>query len=125
MELKIIKEEKSALPRKEITCTITYEETTPSRQQLLQSITAKQKTKPELTIVKKIKTDYGEKTATVTAYIYDNEETLKAIEYPKVIEKNTLKKEEKKEEAEESSDAPKEENKEAEAPAEEKKEGEQ
>ncbi|MCF7865964.1 hypothetical protein K9L67_02135 [Candidatus Woesearchaeota archaeon] len=98
MELKIINETKSALPRKEIICTLAYDVTTPSRQQLIQSISTKQKAKSELVVVKKINPNYGEKTAEVTAYIYDNEDALKAIEFPKVLEKNTLKKVEKTEE---------------------------
>lgn len=88
MELKITKEEKSALPRKEIECVVTYEGVTPSRAQLVQSISSKTKAKNTLIIVKNIYTTYGDKTAKINAYIYDNEEAMNAIEYAKMVEKN-------------------------------------
>ncbi|MCF7871456.1 hypothetical protein K9L97_00295 [Candidatus Woesearchaeota archaeon] len=106
MELKQIQETKSALPRKELKYELKYNETTPSRKQLQQSISTKQKSKPELTIIKKIMPTYGEKTAEVTALIYENEEAMKAIEYPKVIEKNIPKKEEAKDNEQKSDSQP-------------------
>lgn len=127
MDLKIVKEEKSALPRKEIECDLVYENVTPSRLQLVQSIANKTKAKEALVIVKKIDTTYGDKTAKVTAYIYDNEDAMSKIEYKKVIEKNTPKAPEQpadsnNQEAEEKTEKPKAEEKVEEAKPEEKKE---
>ena len=112
MEFKIKKEEKSALPRKEVIADLIYEGTTPSRAEIKQKISAKIKSKPELTIVKTIKPAYGENRAVVTVYVYDNVDAMNSIEYAGVVTKSIPpKKEEKK--AEE---------KPAEAPAPEKKE---
>lgn len=88
MDLKIVKEEKSALPRKEIKCELVYEQVTPSRSQIVQSIASKTKAKDTLIIVKNIYTTYGDKKAKINAYIYDNEDAMNAIEYKKMVEKN-------------------------------------
>ena len=113
MELKIMEQKNSALSRKDITAEVTFENTTPSRQQLKQSIATKAKAKPELLIVKNVYNDYGQRKAIVHAHLYEDEESMKAIEYPKMLEKNAVKEEPKKEEAPE---------KKQEAPSEEKKE---
>jgi len=128
----------SALPRSEVQAIVTFDGTTPSRQELIKNLSSKLKSKAELVVIKNIYTAYGDKEASIIAYIYDNEDALKSIEYKTMIEKNTLKKEEPKDkeskssEAEQpskaSSDKPAEkapntpENAEAEKPAEEKKE---
>ena len=114
MDIKIIKEEKSVMQRKELTLEVTFEKSTPKRLDLKKEIAKKTKTKEDLLIIKKILTNYGERTAKVLAYAYKDEETLKKIEYPKVIEKNTPKKEAKEETPEEEvKEKPKEEPKEA------------
>jgi small subunit ribosomal protein S24e len=100
MDIKIINEKQAIIPRKEITLEVTFEKSTPKRLDLKKEIAKKTKNKEELLILKKIITNYGKRTAKITAYVYKDEETLKKIEYSKVIEKNTPKAE-KKEESEE------------------------
>ena len=97
MDIKIIKEEKSVMPRKELTLEVTFEKSTPKRLDLKKEIATKTKNKEDLLIIKKIITDYGKRKSKVTAYVYNDEETLKKIEYPKVIEKNFPKQEKKEE----------------------------
>ncbi|MCC7574320.1 hypothetical protein KO361_01910 [Candidatus Woesearchaeota archaeon] len=106
MDIKIINEKQAIIPRKEITLEVTFEKSTPKRLDLKKEIAKKTKNKEELLILKKILTDYGKRTAKITAYAYKDEETLKKIEYSKVIEKNTPKAE-KKEETEEKQESPK------------------
>lgn len=101
MDVKILSQEKTALPRQEVLAEVSYEEVTPSRAQLKKSVAAKTKSKEALVIVKTIKNHYGSRKSIVTAYVYDSEDSMKAIEFPKVLEKNAVK-EEKKEESEES-----------------------
>jgi ribosomal protein S24E len=97
MDIKIINEKQAIIPRKEINLEVKFEHSTPKRLDLKKEIAKITKTKEELLILKKILTDYGNKTAKVTAYAYKDEETLKKIEYPKVIEKNSPKVEKKEE----------------------------
>jgi ribosomal protein S24E len=102
MELKIDSQEKSVLPRQDITATVTFGQVTPSRKELKKALAKKAGVKEELIIVRNIYTEYGERKAFVKAYAYDNEEALKNVEYDKAIEKNKSagpKKEEKTEEA--------------------------
>ena len=87
----------ATIPRKEIMLEVKFEKSTPKRLDLKREIAKKTKEKEELLIIKKIITDYGNRCAKVTAYAYKDEDTLKKIEYPKVVEKN-FPKEEKKEE---------------------------
>jgi len=116
MEFKIKKEEKSALPRKEVIVDLIYEGTTPSRAEIKQKILAKIKSKPELTIVKTIKPAYGENRAVVTVYVYDNVDAMNSIEYAGVVTKSVPPKKEEKADEKPAEEKP------TEAPAPEKKE---
>jgi small subunit ribosomal protein S24e len=67
------------LKREEITQVIACE-ATPSRKTLQEKIAAKQGSKPELTVIKNIKTQFGQKKVEVVAYIYDDMKSLLAAE---------------------------------------------
>ena len=97
MDIKIIQEKQATVPRQEIKLEVAFEKSTPKRLDLKREISKKIKQKEELIIIKKIITDYGKRSAQVTAYAYRDEETLKKIEYPKVVEKNFPKQEKKEE----------------------------
>jgi small subunit ribosomal protein S24e len=97
MDIKIIQEKQATVPRREIMLEVTFEKSTPNRLDLKREIAKKTKEKEELLIIKKIITDYGKRCAKVTAYAYRDEDTLKKIEYPKVVEKNFPKQEKKEE----------------------------
>ncbi len=131
MELKIESQEKSVLPRQDITATVSFGQVTPSRKELKKALAKKAGVKEELVIVRNVYTEYGERKAFVKAYAYDSEDALKHIEYAKVIEKNKSAEPKKEEKTEESpakeekpkEEAPKQEEKKEEPPkAEEKKE---
>ncbi len=97
MDIKIIQEKQSVVPRKEIMLEVNFEKSTPKRLDLKKEIAKKTNQKEDLIIIKKILTDYGTRCAKVTAYVYKDEDVLKKIEYPKVVEKNFPKVEKKEE----------------------------
>ena len=98
MDIKIINEKQAVVPRKEINLEVKFENSTPKRLELKKEIAKITKQKEELLIIKKIITDYGKRQAKVIAYAYKDEETLKKIEFPKVVEKNFPKPEKQEEE---------------------------
>lgn len=120
MELKVLSQEKSVLPRKEISAVVEFEKITPARKNIKKELAKQIKGKEDLLIIKKVYGEYGERKAKITAYLYDTNEALESIEYAKVIEKNKTSEEKPKEEAKGETPA-KEEVKTEEKPAEEKK----
>jgi len=93
MELKILNQVKSALPRTEVEAHVTFADKTPSRRELQEAIAKKAKGKPELVVIKSIKTKYGSKEAFFNASVYDNKEAMTGAEQAKVLKKNEIKKE--------------------------------
>ncbi len=98
MEIKKLSEEQSVLPRKEFVFLVEYEEKTPSRQELKQSLASKVKAKQELIVVKNINNHYGSKKSEVLVHVYDKEEDLKTIEEEYLVKKNQPPKKEEEEE---------------------------
>ena len=92
MDVKDVKSSKLLLPRKEVSVFVSFEGATPGRKQLRKSVADKVKAKEELVIVRHVYTKYGSKEAEVIAYVYDNEDALKALEYEKMMQKNSDKK---------------------------------
>lgn len=89
MEVKDVQSNKILLPRKEVTVSIVFEGSTPGRAQLRKSVADKIKAKEELVIIRHIYTKYGSKEAEVVAYVYENENALKSLEYEKMMQKNS------------------------------------
>jgi small subunit ribosomal protein S24e len=89
MDIKDVQSNKILLPRKEVKALISFEQAIPTRKQLKKSIADKLKVKEELVIVRHVYSKYGTKDAEVIAYIYDNEEALKSLEYEKMMQKNS------------------------------------
>jgi ribosomal protein S24E len=92
MNINDIQSNKILLPRKEVKVLISFEQAIPTRKQLKKSIADKLKVKEELVIVRHIYNKYGTKDAEVVAFVYDNEEALKSLEYEKMMQKNSDKK---------------------------------
>ncbi|MGM5481531.1 MAG: 30S ribosomal protein S24e [Nanobdellota archaeon] len=102
MEVKIIsQEENKSLSRTEVKASIVYEGTTPSRKDIQKEIAKKLKAKEELTIIKTIKTGFGEAKATVYANAYTDENVLKRAERKNLVEKHAGHEPKKEEAAEE------------------------
>ncbi len=86
--------ENKLLSRKEVTATINFDGPTPSRKKVLKTVADELKAKAETTIIKQILTNYGKSFAKVTAYVYDNKETMEKLERKNLIEKHQEKKKE-------------------------------
>ena len=59
---------------------IVFEGKTPSRVELMKDLSHKLSSKPEMTVVRKITTDYGSERALLNGYVYDDEKILKKLE---------------------------------------------
>lgn len=89
MELKIISQnENKSLFRTEVEASIVFEKTTPTRKDIQKEIAKKLKSKEDLTIIKTVKTAFGEAKATVFANVYTDENVLKTLERKNLIEKH-------------------------------------
>lgn len=89
MELKILKEqENTLLKRKDVTARIFFQGATPSRQDIAEELAGQTKTSRDKVIVASIKPAFGETSATVTARLYTDLETMKEVERDNLVEKN-------------------------------------
>jgi small subunit ribosomal protein S24e len=94
------KKENKLLNRTEVEFEVSYESSTPSRQQVIQKLAALLKVKSNLVILSELRSDFGNKKAKAKANIYVDEETMQDIEREYLI-KRSHKEESKKEEAKE------------------------
>ena len=100
MDLEIQKQrETPLLSRTRVSAMVTFEDETPSRAKLQQSIADKLKKNPKLVIIRHIYQRYGKKQAKVIAHVYDKEENIVQLEGKSLVEKHNKKEEPKKEEA--------------------------
>jgi len=74
------KKESPLLSRIEIKGTLSFDQATPSNEELKKNLADNQKTKPELVVIKHIYTEYGKPQAEVIAYIYESKEALEKTE---------------------------------------------
>ncbi len=129
MDIKITEKEEGPLSRVRLTGEIIFESVTPSYEEVRKKISSSLNCDEKLIVIKNIYTKFGLKKASVFAYAYKNEESMKKIE-PKPKEKKAktekpeeAKKQEKKKEqpVETKEEKPKEEKKEEPEKKEEKK----
>ncbi len=113
----IEKKENTALGREELTAQVFFSEATPSRSDVIKAVAATTKSKENLVVVRKLQGNYGGGSATLTAHIYKERETLENVEREYMRTRNTVKEEP----AEEKSEAKAEEPAEEKAPTEEAK----
>ncbi len=91
MELEITtKEEKPLLKQTEVVATIRFTGATPSKREVVAALAAALKAKQELVIVRAIETRYGEQSARVHAFRYQDRESLELVERPSMVKKNTF-----------------------------------
>ncbi len=99
MKLEITeKKENKAMQRNEVLFKIEDAKITPSRKELKPKIAAMLNTKEQLVVIKKVSHPFGGREATITVNAYQNEATLKKLEPKHLIERDSGKKKEKKEE---------------------------
>ncbi|MBN1175545.1 30S ribosomal protein S24e [Candidatus Woesearchaeota archaeon] len=80
--------ENPLLSRKEIVAKINFEGNTPNRKDVQVELAKKAKIDEKLLIIKKIDTLFGETSANITAYAYENEEVMKRNERKNLVEKH-------------------------------------
>ncbi len=109
MELSIVsKEEKPLLSRTEVIVDITFEASTPKKEEIKKKISSMMKSDSSLVVVKKVYNIYGKKKSKVLAFVYTNEKDMKRIE-PKPKTKKEGEKEKKEAPKESREEKPKEE----------------
>ena len=88
MELKLLeKKEAPLLSRTEVKAELTFENATPSNEQVRDKIASLMSVNNSLVVIKNIYTKFGARKASVNALVYSDENTLKRIE-PKIKEKD-------------------------------------
>lgn len=101
MEIKITQNKRNeVLGRSEIIAELMQKEV-PSKIEVTKALTAQLNTKPELVIIKKIDSKYGQQKVIVDANVYDKEEEMNKIERKYMLKRNETKKEEGNEQAKE------------------------
>ncbi len=89
MNITIIdKKENPVLSRTEIVANIIFDKATPSRKEIQKSIAKEAKGDEKLTIIKNIKTQFGDSKAVVSALIYASEDVMNKLERKNLIEKH-------------------------------------
>jgi len=95
MDIDLIgKKENKTLQRQELVFNAKEAKITPSRKELLPKIAAMAGAKENLTVIKSIMHAFGEKSATIKANVYENENALKKAELRHLLERGTGKKKE-------------------------------
>lgn len=89
MKIKVISDEKQIIPRREIKAHVEFEGATPKRLDIKDKISSEIKGDKELLVVTKLKTTFKEQKGIVTCLQYDDEDTLKKIEYEYRLTKNS------------------------------------
>jgi len=82
------KKENPVLSRTEIVANIIFDKATPSRKEIQKAVAKELKGNEKLTIIKTIKTLFGNSKAVVSASIYDSEDVMNKIERKNLVEKH-------------------------------------
>tara|TARA_Y100000310_G_scaffold22495_1_gene21596 strand:+ start:2146 stop:2502 length:357 start_codon:yes stop_codon:yes gene_type:complete len=99
------------LAREEVTANLSFEAATPKTEDVAKSVADATKSTPEQVVIKKIATNFGSRSAVVTAYVYSSKAKKEEIEPKKKEKKDGAEKKEEAPKKEEAKEAPKEEKK--------------
>jgi small subunit ribosomal protein S24e len=100
MEIEIRSKEHQPLQRRtEVTARVAFNGATPTKKEAVAAVGKAMNAKPEMVIVRKMLTTYGDRSANVLAYVYDNQETLQTLESKSALKKHGLLKDAQKDEA--------------------------
>lgn len=80
--------ENKLLKRKEVVAEVETQNSTISRQDAKEQLAKKLKADEELIIIENITSHFGSRNATVTAFVYDDVETLKKITLKHILKRN-------------------------------------
>ena len=98
MKLEVLKEKsKKLLSSKEILLKLDFDQVTPKEEDVKKEIATHLKLNPEILKVYRIKQGFGQRSAKVLAYVYENKDSMAKVEIRKKKVKKEVKKEEKKE----------------------------
>ena len=84
------------MSRKEVSATLAYDKSTPSKEELRKQLSTAMKVDPGLMVIKHIYPGFGRRMATIIVYNYESAEAMKNLE-PEKKEKKPKKAAEKKE----------------------------
>jgi ribosomal protein S24E len=85
MDIEVLgKDHEPLMNRTSFKAKIIFEGKTPSRLDLIKGLCQKLSSKEDLTLIRKITTDYGSERAILTGYFYDNEKAMAMLENPSV-----------------------------------------
>jgi len=91
MNVNIVKKKDNKLfNRVEVTAEVVFDGTTPTRQDMRKSISAKLGTDPDLTILREVKTTFGKKLAIVIAHSYQTKDALISTEPEHIRKRHSL-----------------------------------
>jgi ribosomal protein S24E len=81
MDIEVLKKNQESLMHRTLfEAKVVFAGKTPSRIDLLKGLCGKLGSKENMTIIRKIQTDYGSERAVLTGYIYDDDKTLQTLE---------------------------------------------
>ncbi len=81
MDIEVLKKNQELLMhRTYFEAKVVFAGKTPSRIELLKGLCTKLSSKENVTIIRKIKTDYGSERAILTGYVYDDDKSLQTLE---------------------------------------------
>jgi len=81
MDIEVLKKsQESLMHRTHFEAKVVFEGKTPARTDIIKGLCTKLASKENMTIIRKIQTDYGSERAIITGYIYDDDKTLQTLE---------------------------------------------
>jgi small subunit ribosomal protein S24e len=92
MDIEVLKQSKEPLMKRSyFEAKIVFQGKTPSRIDMKKDLCKKLESKDNLTVVRKISTDYGTERAIINGYVYEDEATMKNIENKYVLVRHLTK----------------------------------
>jgi len=81
MDIEVLKKSNEPLMhRTHFEAKVVFSGKTPSRIEMIKDLCHKLSSKENMTVIRKINTDYGSERAIMNGYVYDNEKTMAALE---------------------------------------------
>jgi len=81
MDIEVLKKSNEPLMhRTHFEAKVIFEGKTPSRTDMIKNLCQKLSSKENMTVIRKIATDYGSERALMNGYVYDNEKTMDTLE---------------------------------------------
>jgi len=81
MDIEVLKKNQEALMHRTLfEAKVVFAGKTPSRTDLIKGLCSKLSSKENMTIIRKIQTDYGSERAIITGYVYDDDKTMQTLE---------------------------------------------